>query len=62
MPLVLPSLYLVKTLLPKNSIAKLRKFQFNKLVFMNTLLITSLMSNTIFDGKINIKTEPILTY
>lgn len=62
MPLVLPSLYLVKTLLPKNSIVKLRKFQFNKLVFINTLLITSLMSNTIFDGKINIKTEPILTY
>mgnify|MGYP001242299267 CR=1 FL=1 len=62
MPLVIPSLYLVKTLLPRNSISKLRKFQYNKLVFMNTLLLTSLISNFNFNDKINTKTEPILTY
>ena len=41
MPLVLPTLYVVKNMIPQNSAPKLRRFQIKKLAFINTILLSS---------------------
>lgn len=41
MPLVLPTLYLVKSMVKLNSAPKLRRFQLKKIAFVNTIVLTS---------------------
>ena len=48
MPVVIPTLYLVKSMVPKNSYSKLPKFQLKKIVsFMSIVLVTNNLTSNI---------------
>lgn len=53
MPLVLPTLYLVKNMIPQNSAPKLRRFQIKKLAFINTILLSSTIASCQPENKTN---------
>lgn len=48
MPVVIPTLYLVKNMVPKNSYSKLPKFQLKKMLsFVSTILVANNLSNNV---------------
>lgn len=48
MPVVIPTLYLVKNMVPKNSYSKLPKFQLKKMLsFVSIILVTNNLTSNI---------------
>ena len=45
MPFVLPTVYLVKTMVPKNTSAKLKKFQLNKMMSFQSIVACNALIN-----------------
>lgn len=45
MPFVLPTVYLVKTMVPKNTHSKLKKFQFNKIISFQSIVLSNTLTS-----------------
>lgn len=45
MPFVLPTVYLLKTMVPKNTSDKLKKFQLNKMISFQSIVACNVLMN-----------------
>jgi hypothetical protein len=45
MPFVLPTVYLLKTMVPKNTSEKLKKFQLNKMISFQSIVACNVLMN-----------------
>lgn len=45
MPFVLPTVYLLKTMVPKNTSEKLKKFQLNKMISFQSIIACNVLMN-----------------
>tara|TARA_B100000123_G_scaffold272220_1_gene254124 strand:+ start:826 stop:1008 length:183 start_codon:yes stop_codon:yes gene_type:complete len=45
MPFVLPTVYLIKTMVPKTTHSKLKKFQFNKIISFQGIVLSNTLGS-----------------